>query len=76
MAKPTRRRKVDAYQAPILPNAVYDVDQTCQLTGTSRTTLWRWVRAGKLRRLDVGFLVRFSGADILDALGLNRDRAA
>ncbi len=49
------------------PNGRYTVGQTAELLGVNRTTIWRWVKAGKLHPYvsRVNDRIRFKGQDIL-----------
>lgn len=37
-----------------LPKLVYNMKETQQITGLGRTTLWKAVRSGKLRKVNTG----------------------
>ncbi|MHB8589930.1 MAG: helix-turn-helix domain-containing protein [Candidatus Dormibacteraceae bacterium] len=62
---PRATPRVDVQLAPSnAPPALVDVHAAAQYLGVSRTTVYRWARAGRLRSKRAGTKLRFSSGDL------------
>jgi len=50
-------------------NKLYNANQVAEFLGVTRTSVYRWIKAGKLRAVKVGGLVRIKKKDLQEFIG-------